>query len=183
MEELDFFIQASSPKYLCESVEIPESLGEAVEYSFPMLTESMFMTWKGHQIHLSYKYDLSVIIEDLLELIDELQLPTGEQEVFWGSDTFNGCWKLRWKDGQLKVQADWRDVGAGLEKLLATELAIPVGHFVAEWKRPLGIVYSALKAAEYTVEQLPGLQTLKDVYEALPHEGVLYRSYQGGVRH
>lgn len=178
VEELHFYVQASSPRFHCEaSDEHAESLGEAVEYSFPLLTEKMFMAWKGHRIPLCYKYDLSVIVEDLLELLVELQRPSGEQETFWGSDTFCGRWFLKWGDGRLEVQADWRDVGAGLEKLLASEISIPVAHFLAEWKRPLGILCDALQNSGYTVENLPAMQLLKDVHESLTQEGILYRNY------
>ena len=70
---LNFYIQASNPRFQ-DSINIyDESLSDAIESVFPLNTENAILVWNYISIPLSYKYDISYMIEDILQLLDELQ--------------------------------------------------------------------------------------------------------------
>lgn len=68
-----FCIQASAPDY-CKKINLNNKcLSEAIESVFLLQTENAIMRWNYICIPLSYKYDISYMIDDILKLIGRLQ--------------------------------------------------------------------------------------------------------------
>lgn len=176
--ETTFIIQASAPRALQICNEHDDSLCAALETVFPLYTEDIIMNWNHVYVPISYKYDLSVMMDDVLQIIEALQnTPQGKLVNHWASNTFAATWKMDWNDGILKVHSEWISVVGETEALLASrpDIQMPSEDFVAEWMRPLHIAEHALSDAGYTVSQLPGLARLRTVRQLRVREGVLYR--------
>jgi len=68
-----FYIQASNPKSQ-DKVETGDgSLADAIENTFLLNTENAILMWNYICIPLSYKYDISYMIEDIVSLLSEMQ--------------------------------------------------------------------------------------------------------------
>ena len=60
---MSFFIQCSSPQIAKNYVIEGNSLRDCIEDLFPMRTEEALICWNGIRIPLSYKYDISLMVE------------------------------------------------------------------------------------------------------------------------
>lgn len=173
---MNFYIQASNPRV--SGIDNAEdcSLGEAVETVFPLNTESAILVWHHLYIALSYKYDVSVIIDDVISMLVVLMRPgPGHHEVQWASNTFLARWTLDWdEEGQLAVDAEWSSVVGVPECAVqkAGGICIPKEQFVAEWKDLLGTILIAL--ADYEETRVSGLPELRQLHDQIPHRGILY---------
>lgn len=175
---MDFFIQASNPKVSGTYNAEDESLGEAIETVFPLNTESAMLVWHHLYIALSYKYDVSVIINDVISMLAALMRPgAGKHEVQWASNTFLSRWALRWdEEDSLTVDAEWTSVVGVPECVVqkAGGVRIPKEQFVAEWKDLLGTVLVALTASGYGEARVAGLAELRLLHDKIPRRGILY---------
>jgi hypothetical protein len=176
----EFLIQASNPRSLGISEPEDETLAEAIETVFPMEAEYAFLVWKGVYIPLSYKYDLSFLVDDVIVVLEEmLANARGSRVVAWPSNTFASVWNITW-DEDVTVNAQWDCVLGAVAPLLASRptITVPKAEFIAEWKRPLLVIERALRSSGYDVEQLPALARLGAVIDKLPGEGRLYSESQ-----
>ena len=172
-----FAIQASNPTTL-EARDDSTTLSDAIESVFPLNTEDAILKWNYIFVPLGYKYDMCLLIDDVLNIITEMHThPQGSLTVTWPSSTFLATWRMTWAAGTLDVHAEWFDVVGSTETLLTSrpDLKIGIDDFIAEWKRPLQIIESALTAAGYD-ESLPGLGLLRATIANIVGEGELYRS-------
>lgn len=176
---VEFIIQASNPRMLrfCDSDDA--TLTDAIQTVFPMDTENAVLAWNNIYVPLSYKYDLSVMTDDIVQLCEEmLASPHGVRLVHWPSNTFTASWEFVWSSEVVAVKARWACVTGCLESMLSSKpsISIPVEDFVAEWKRPLEVIRAALDLAGYTPAQIAGIRRLDAVLTRLPRYGELYRS-------
>lgn len=175
----EFVIQSSNPRIELTWEAEDNSLSDAIQSVFPLRTERMVLTWNGIYIPLSYKYDVSFMVDDVVDLaMAMLTHSTGSKEIHWPSNTFAAVWDVRWEAGYVSVIGEWTRVVGGTEALLAASGAIrvPVAEFLGEWKRPLELVADALHRAGYGEVQVPKLALLDDVVKRLPQPGQLYES-------
>lgn len=173
----EFFIQSSNPCSSSECDADDASLSDAVQTVFPMETERMIMIWSGIYIYLGYKYDVSLMVDDIIDLCNDiLQTKDGRRCVHWPSNTFAAVWDVAWDSSAVIVNAQWNRVVGGIEAILASKpsISVPRADFLAEWKRPLEIAEGALQRAGYKPEQIPRLVALHDLVARLPQYGRLY---------
>jgi hypothetical protein len=176
---MDFWIQAGTPRSSGRHDPAASGLDEVIETVFPLETEDALIVWKATPVPLSYKYDLSVMMEDLLDLLDSLLgESSGEYSLTWPSNTFRAEWKVRWEDQRLTIEADWQSVVGGTEQVLnaAGRLDVSVKQFVAEWKRPLELIEDAIRSCGYSVDVLPDIERIQRVVRKIPGSGYLYRA-------
>jgi hypothetical protein len=143
----------------------------------------MILVWKRVYIPLGYKYDVGMMVDDVLDLLNAMfGHATGTREIHWPSNTFAAIWDVRWDAGKVSVASRWRRVLGGTEALLAASgnVSVTVDEFLCEWKRPLELVDDALRQAGYRSEQLPRLSVLNEVIARLPRGGQLYPSARQG---
>jgi hypothetical protein len=89
------------------------SLGEALESCFPCMMDGARLGWNGVSVPLSYKYDLSIIVHDVVALVQQLRTcPTGSFFINWPSNTFQGSWRVTTAGGRVQVTASWDSVSA-----------------------------------------------------------------------
>ena len=173
-----FSIQAGSPNRPQIAGEIYDgTLSEAIEASFEAQTENAILNWNYYYKPLSYKYDFSELILDLLDLLEELQSGVEQTRVHWRSSDFHGDWLLVVSTDSLRIS----------EEKMMYSTRDPLKHpdnvdlnrvqFLAEWKRPLGIIIDALR--EFSFDRLDDFPRLLKVYNSIPREGLLYTSVSG----
>ncbi len=94
------------------------SLGGAIESVFPSLDDYVIMVWNETPIYLSCRYDVSIIINDIVYIIDELL----KKENFsfkntWPSNTFYTLWKITSIESEVSVVADWFNISGDEDAL------------------------------------------------------------------
>ncbi len=173
----EFVIQASNPSALRVHDPDDEGLSDAIQTVFPLDTERAILAWNRICVPWSYKYDVSLLADDILDLLEiMLDDDAGDRVVEWPSNTFAATWSVVWDAERTTVHAKWSCVTGGLEALLGSRdsVTIPKREFLSEWKSLLGVVERALDRAGYTEEELHGLGRIRRVLARLPGHGMLY---------
>ncbi len=173
----DFWLQASAPRTTGEFKESADSLWMATEAAFPLNTEAAIMVWKGIHIPLSYKYDLSIMLQDIVEMLRILlRQGAGRHTIDWPSNTFAATWNLEWSGQRLEIGSSWTCVRGGTESLLSENphISVDLTSFIAEWKRVLELIAEALAAAGYTEDRISDIGVLRGVIDDLGEPGALY---------
>lgn len=175
---MDFFIQTGNP-YSSNIMEVNDKkLSEAIESVFPMNTENLILFWKHIGIPLSYKYDISYMIDDILMLLQRIQSESkGEVSIHWLPDTFRADWKVSWKEEVILIEATWENLVGDLQKLLtdAKTVEITKEEFLSEWKMLLEVVMKALKNAGYHQQMEEEYEKLAKIFCGIGRYGVLYQ--------
>lgn len=173
-----FRIQASNPRNNATHIESDCKLSEAIETIFPMMTEDAFIIWKAIHIPLSYKYDISYMIDDVLSMLKMIRNnPEGARmSIHWPSNTFSCIWDISWDDSMLQISSKWNSVVGGVTPLLnsESELKAKKKGFVAEWKSILRVLIENLESCGYSNGNLADMNRLYIEYEGIPDYGVLY---------
>ena len=158
---MSFYIQAGNPK-IQHTVDFnDESLADAIESAFFSNTENAILMWNYISIPLSYKYDISYMMEDILRLLSALQgQKSGKMVIHWLPDTFRCDWTLYWDMGQLQIESQWECIVGDLEKLLneKSNLILQIEDFISEWKEILHIVMEGLECCGYDKSKIEGMQ-------------------------
>ncbi len=175
---MTFFIQASSPIVGSDVQATEDDLREAIEDVFVIDTEDAIMNWNGVSIALSYKYDISVIVDDLIDMLLAVKSSGfGEHQVNWPSNTFHATWRIAWDERELRCAATWYSISGGVEDLLERTGGIRLTReeFLAEWKVLLERVVAGLKEVGYCPKSVAGLDQLEQLIIQLARPGRLYR--------
>jgi hypothetical protein len=175
---MDFYIQASNPVFSKEFISGDECLSDAIESSFPLLTENAILMWNHIAIPLSYKYDISYMIDDILTLLNSLSIENGEMVIHWLPDTFRSDWEIQWDKQVLKVSSRWECTVGHLENILNmnSEISMTIDDFKQEWKKILGIIIEGLKTCGYSASAIADMKKLISVYSEITDNGLLYRN-------
>lgn len=174
-----FSIQLSAPRTLNASVRDADSLADVLQEIFAHECEDAYLNWNGVRIALNYKYDVSVIIGDVVLMLDSLtERPCGECVIEWPSSSFRASWHVRWSDGRLAISADWIRVTGGIEAALRSvpRLEISIDEFIAEWAELVRLLALRLACLELP-GQLDGYAGFSKVARAMSgvSRGLLYR--------
>ena len=175
---MSFYLQAGNPMVHCIADHNDKSLADAIESTFPLYTESAVLMWNHISIPLSYKYDISYMMEDILMLLSMLQSrEKGEITIHWLPDTFRCDWTIRWDTEELNIHSRWENTVGHLEMLLNEEsdISLKKDDFIKEWKSILGTVISGLKKCGYDVTEIKGMKQLIDQYKGVIGNGILYQ--------
>ncbi|MDM8550337.1 hypothetical protein QUF72_09675 [Desulfobacterales bacterium HSG2] len=151
-----FLIHPGNPAWTEPENPVAEDLSEAIEAVFPMETEDAVMMWGSQAVSVSYKYDMSVIVEDVIFMLEFLRRRnSGEETVFFSSDTFNAEWLVKWGDERLFIYPTWNSVAgnkcAELNALGA--MKVSVSHFVGQWAMVLEKIHEAILMSGVNLEE------------------------------
>lgn len=174
---MNFFIQANTPQKTGVFESDDYDLSTAIETIFPMLTEDAILVWNHIYVPLSYKYDISCMMEDIIKMLNSIRLLfSGELEIRWPSNTFESKWHIKWADGVITVTSFWQTVVGDTVDLLNSKnkFTMETEKFMNEWKRLMGNVVEALLFSGYNPNELSGMDKLIDEYEVIKKSGVLY---------
>lgn len=176
---MNFRIQASNPKNNTKYCKEDKKLSEAIETIFPMLTEDAILVWNTINIPLSYKYDISYMIDDILSMLKKIrENPNGNKmKICWPSNTFACDWILNWNSKMLTINSKWRSVAGHTENLLneSNEINIDIFEFTYEWKTTLKTLIINLEQCGYDKENIKDMDLLYYEFESINKYGLLYR--------
>jgi hypothetical protein len=178
---MDFAIQVCNPFVKKPRKSHFQDLSEALSEVFAGDTEDGFMLWNWVPIRVSYRYDLSVMIDDLLPFLTRLvDSVKGSWRVYWGSNTFKAEWLVYWADGQIRITTHWDSVAGNYEDLLNSRNILDIGQdtFLREWKLLLRKVIEAVEFAQVTVADRSSLDSLYSVERSIPELGRMYALIQ-----
>lgn len=137
-----FYIQASSPRIETVFDANDECLSDAIESIFPLNTENAILVWDYVCIPLSYKYDISYMIEDIIKLLNNLQQnKKGHLNINWLPNTFRCNWEINWDHGHLTIKSRWECTMGHLEEVLNHKghISLSIEDFLCEWKKFLAL--------------------------------------------
>ncbi|MDE5781197.1 MAG: hypothetical protein K2I03_06930, partial [Lachnospiraceae bacterium] len=116
---MNFYIQTGNPCIINETNVHDNKLLEAIESIFPMNTEELILFWNHIAIPLSYKYDISYMIDDILMILQHIQSEkNGELLIHWLPDTFRADWRVEWSDEMISINSSWENLKGDLQKIL-----------------------------------------------------------------
>lgn len=144
-----------------------------------METEAAILVWNHVCVPISYKYDVSVLIDDLFEMVEFLLAGSnGDKGVSFPSDTFRVKWNLSVTHNVLRVDSKWLSTVGGTEELLNrnSEITMPVGDFLSEWKSLFAMLLDCLSRAGYEPGYSDETRTLQRLERSIPGTGRLYQS-------
>ena len=159
-----FDIQISNPKASEFRNESASNLDEAIESIFPLHTEYAFIIWNHIFIPLSYKYDLSIIIKDIIFILNELSdKKEGGFKLDWPSDTFSSSWTVEFNASMVKISATWHTVIGSVEELLNANspLEVEKQEFIEKWMTLFSFIKNKLENAGYNSTNLDDFNELE----------------------
>lgn len=174
---MNFYIQACNPRTLCTADSNDKTLADAIENAFPLKTEDAILIWNHISIPLSYKYDISYMMDDILMLLNMLQSrEKGELTIHWLPDTFRCDWIVRWMADRLDIQSKWGNTVGNLQILLneKSRISLKKEDFIKEWKSILHVVITGLIKCGYTVDRIKNMKQLIAQYGNINGSGILY---------
>ena len=173
-----FNLQVSNPHYNKKIDLEDESITEAMETIYPLFNEKAIMVWNNIYIPLCFKYDISVMIPDIIIMLKLLQQKeSGEQVVIWPSDTFEALWDIKWNGDRVNITSSWKSVVGSLENILNEnhEIQIAKNSFLSEWKMLLKKIVDAITEVGYEQKNLPDLIELINLESSITGYGELYK--------
>lgn len=176
---MQFAIQVGHPTILYPETRPAPDLAYAIEELFPMDTEELILHWNNIPVRIGYKYELSVLIDDLLPLLSAiLRTDQGRYKVAWDDPSFSAYWFLAWDKDQMTIEAEWHSVAGDYEALLNNHNCVKISKdaFLAEWKGLLSKLIQAINLTDLQIEVREELETLYQIQAAIPEFGVLYQS-------
>lgn len=172
-----FCIQASNPRFQ-KAMDLHDScLMEAMETIFPLNTENAILTQNYVSVPLPYKYDVSYMINDILELIMAIQaVNDGQMLIQWLPDTFRCNWKIEWRDNTVQIFSRWENTVGHLENILNEKnyISMYINNFISEWKQILAIIIEGLEFCGYNRTRIVDMDKLLEVYGSIKGNGLLY---------
>jgi hypothetical protein len=153
-------IQISNPRLLGIKDDNDSNIEDAIETIFPSNTEYAFLIWNNIFIPLSYKYDISKMINDFIFLEKFIDSNEEEINIYWASNTFSSIWKLQKKQNMIKIQSKWNCVLGSLIDLLNTKSEI-----VVDSKQLNMELYKMLKFIKLSLDKCNYNNKLIDYFE------------------
>ena len=153
---LDFKIEAGNPKNNSDFDKGDTKLSEAVYTIFPMETEDAVLSWGEANIPLSYRYDISTIIDDIIQMVFILRNnESGKWSVDWSSDTFAANWEFEWSEESLEIVAQWREEFNASDYLKEhNALRTEKERFLYEWGKITDMLLRNLTECGYNSDNL-----------------------------
>ncbi|RLC15614.1 MAG: hypothetical protein DRI57_12580 [Deltaproteobacteria bacterium] len=161
-----FLIHPGNPAWQEPENPVAEDLSEATEALFQAETEDAVMVWGNQAVPVSFKYDMSVIVEDVIFMLEFLmRRNSGEETVFFSSDTFNSEWLMKWNDDRLFIYPAWNSVAGNRHEELNAfgVMEVSVSHFVGQWTVVLEKIYEAVLMSGMNLEDAENFEALSSL--------------------
>ncbi len=178
VDDTVFWLQVGKPAVRGGSSEPARDLADAAQLIFPMEAEHAFLGWNQAFIKLSYKYDISVMVDTLLPLLSSLTgEPSGVELASFGSDTFHTDWDITWDTDRIAIRARWHSVVGDIDwvRRRCDRLVMDRLAFLAEWKELLLVLRSAVAESGIVIGAgSEDLATIDRIVSAIPGRGRFY---------
>ncbi len=174
----NFYIQTGKPRPNKHAVAHVRSIGSAIFDTFEMHTEDACLVWDRIFVPLSYRYDLSVIINDILCIIKNLRkADSGAFHTYFPSDTFHCGWRFTWSGDDLRIEAIWDSLSGNLHDhdVLSAEIQVSRSCFIGEWVELLRVVRDGVRYCGFDASVTEPLDSLLSECEGKYPRGLLYQ--------
>ena len=148
----NFKIYPGNPVLLGNNSLDDDSIGDALQDIFPMDTDDCIIEFNLYKIHLQWKYDISIIFDDIIILLDHiLSNNYTELIIHWPSDTFRTDWVIKKDNSNIYIHSQWGNIIGGNVKYLNENNKLKVNEvkFLHEWNKILKKVICALNSSGY----------------------------------
>jgi hypothetical protein len=174
---MEFSIQVSNPRISGDYDPEDVNLDECIQTSFVLNTEMAFIEWQGIFIPLTYKYSISIMLLDILILLQELlDKQSGELDITWPTNEFSVRWIISWQHDSLTIEANWKCVIGKTEELLNNlePLRVNKYEFIYEWRELLSVIINGLAKCGYNESNVSDFIWLKNIHSRIDNDGILY---------
>jgi hypothetical protein len=173
---MNFYIQVSNPRLVEEELNIEGDyvLSDILESMYHQNSEKAIITWNNIYIPLSYKYDISIMIDDIIYMLNSIIAnDEGNIKFDWPSSTFDVNWEITWDKDSLRIVSHWNQVLGELNGLLNAKNVIQIkkSAFLNEWKMLLRTLHAHLQKSN--VEKHFYIQ-LENLIMQIKESGILY---------
>ena len=160
-----FDIQISNPTAIEIRDRDDNNINEAIQSIFPMENEDCIIIWNNLFIPVSYKYDISFMINDIIKIVKFIKDGEGSLEINWASNTFASSWKIACTSQTIKIESTWDSVWGRLEDLLNenSTLEVEKSVFVERLVALVLFVKSKLEKAGYNSNNLVDFYELENI--------------------
>jgi len=171
-----FWIQTSNPKSNGVFNGDAKKVADAIYSIFPLETEEAILAWNATRIPLSYRYDISTIVDDILLMVLTIkQDDFSDWAIFWPSNTFSAEWFFKAEGTDIIIKADWHSGVADVKKLNeANTIKMGKNEFLYEWKALLDVLISHLTKCGYSAANLEDMDALIEARDSISGYGRLY---------
>lgn len=159
-----FKLQLGNPIILQVVGDEISNLENAIESIFPLETEYLILIWNYIFIPLSYKYDLSLMVLDLIEVLCFLERKGDEElDLHWASNTFACVWKLKKMDTSVSIKTTCENVRGGVKTLLdnCNEVSIGSSELKTEIKKLLLFLKQSLEKSGINISKIDDYMKLE----------------------
>ncbi len=117
--------------------------------------------WNGLEFLLSYRYDISLMALDIVEVIENIEWqPTGAIDVAWPTNGFPYVWRIHWDGREVRVHAEARPEPAAVDLTGRDSVSLPQAKFLEELRGLLRMVARILRGAGYSPTGVDGFERL-----------------------
>lgn len=151
-----FRIQISNPITINKRNRDNSDIVSAIQSIFPLDNEYCFINWDHIFIPLNYKYDISIMIKDIIRIITFIKKEEKYLEFHWASNTFFALWKMECTSNSVIIESTWKCVLGEVTDLLKKKpiLVVDKQEFLNEWTTLALFVKNKLAEAGYNSTNL-----------------------------
>ena len=163
----EFEMLAGQPVGLIKDLSTTSDISEAIELCFPMDTDDAKMIWGGIDVPVNYKYDVSVVYEDIMELLC-CCLKRESTTVYFGSNTFSGTLSIYPIEDSYIIRGSWDSLFGCKEVELnrIPKLRVSRSSFVNSWCSLLKEVLRTISQSNVSMELKRDLDDLHSCLES-----------------
>ncbi len=137
-----------------------ENLAEMIQTIFPLDTDDAVLNWGGVSFALNYKYDVSLMIQDLLELSVAISLnQKGKQGISFVTTGFPYHWDVEWGNAHIRIRAFANDPSSTNAKSIDV-IETSIDYFLDLWRPMFQLIHAAAVQSGYDVNRFPSGECL-----------------------
>jgi hypothetical protein len=174
---MEFLVQVSNPIIWDQTGVEVENLSQAIRKVFEEYTETIFLSWNGIPVSMTYEHDLAVNLGSILVLLENmLSSREGSYILNWGTDTMNAEWHTEWENNDVKIKSKWNTVLLRCKDLLNDRnyLKFSIDLFLREWKMLLRTIIDAINQSGIVISNKDEFNTLCKIESEIDALGYLY---------
>lgn len=170
-----FYIQTSNPQVLI-CTEVVPSIRNVPSLIFPRRTENAFVFYNSHPLRLDYKYDLGLMIDEIIQMMQALfEDDFSSYECHFNSDGFMYGFDIINKGPKLEVSiVDRFVIGGGLPYNMKHTIHISKEQFLAEWTMLIFKLFNCILKSGISIEDSKFDDFFADLQHKVKSKGVLY---------
>jgi hypothetical protein len=166
-----FYINPGRPTVEKPATAAAADFAEAIEVAFPMQTEDAVLHWYNAKISVGYKYDLSVIVEDIVDMLEFVTSAVqGTIDVAFPSDTFSSTWKLECSAPGMVAHVAWESLSRNERAAAVAQprsVSLSRQDFSAQWLKLLEVAVRAVRESGVEIADRSLLRRASALLEAV----------------